>query len=418
MKGVATAPESPRSGKPIAVGLLVIILFAVSFAMYKFYATRAPQGDVLQVFAIDHRAVVFRVSENETFRVEMTLSDREEGPLWRKGVYALQFDTAQGTTVQDNWLTVRAKDVDDHLETHAFRLDTGEFKWRRRAFEIGPDGWQDGARSLAANGKVFEFYGGREAALLIYAVDRGELICRAELGDLRGKAPRFTRHGTTLVVDGTDALFEIDQACSITVHESEGCWLDGRWTSSNGVYPGTWVGCATSPTDRQVVLTQDKLCFTGQEPPCTHLHPTYSSLIRESGLLDFELPQFLPVLLANGNLGILDGASIATTYEVGNVVSIVRTERGTLLQVAPNLLLLVDGRNGELSALARVKRWEAAQHRVTIEALSEERVWVFHRADSRPLDLASLRQQRSRMALPSVTDITTEVSTRFPVISD
>ena len=152
--------------------LVVLIALAIALAMGRFYATRWPTGDLTGVVATGtETALLFRKGdESPYFDVEMVHVDRLEGPEWRKGLYRLQLPPERGVTVGPATITVRASDVDGHLETHAFDRD-GTFLWRRRAYEEPSSGWEGGARSYRVDDVVFEMYGGDRGMVHLLRVD-------------------------------------------------------------------------------------------------------------------------------------------------------------------------------------------------------------------------------------------------------
>lgn len=148
------------AGGRVAWVLALIVVSGFSLAMWRFFATRFPTGPVVGFVALgSDEVLVFRESDNEAFAVEMVRVHREDGPQWRKGIYKLQFRPPEGITVGDGIITVRALDVEGHLETHVFS-DDGKFLFRRRAFagpvEVGA--FQGGGASVRSPGSVYELY--------------------------------------------------------------------------------------------------------------------------------------------------------------------------------------------------------------------------------------------------------------------
>lgn len=161
MESALTAGALPHrrfSGMRVAIVLVAIILAAIGFAMARFFATRFPTGPVHGFVALSAEDVlVFRESDNDAFSLEMVRVHREDGPAWRKGIYALQLPLPSGVTADGGIITVRAQDVAGHLETHVFSED-GKFLFRRRVFESPRPGAEVTGQSFRAGMMLYELY--------------------------------------------------------------------------------------------------------------------------------------------------------------------------------------------------------------------------------------------------------------------
>lgn len=117
------------SGKRFAVGF-ALFLFAVSaFSLWRWYSTRWPGGAVIGWVGVDaERVLVFRKSDNYMFKAHMVCLDREQGPVWSKGIYGMQHPHAQGVFVQADEVRVAALDSKGKRQVHEFKLNSGKFE--------------------------------------------------------------------------------------------------------------------------------------------------------------------------------------------------------------------------------------------------------------------------------------------------
>ena len=127
---MSAAPKRWR-GRTVAVAIGLLIFVIVTGLLLRWYLERWPTGTISAIrVAGDDRAIVLRLDDEGAFAQQMVMLDREDGPAWATGIYALQEAGSRGITVGDGVITVRAVDTHGGRGTHAFSQDTGEFLWK------------------------------------------------------------------------------------------------------------------------------------------------------------------------------------------------------------------------------------------------------------------------------------------------
>ena len=412
-------------GKRVALVLVVLIALAITLAMGRFYATRWPTGDLTGVVATGaETALLFRRGdESPYFDVEMVHVDRLEGPEWRKGLYRLQLPPERGVTVGPATITVRASDVDGHLETHAFGRD-GTFLWRRRAFEEPRSGWEEGARSHRIGDVVFEVYGGATGMVHLLRVDAdsrtvedsadGDVIGRV---DLPGDGPtesRVTPRG--LLIRRGDRAWHLGSSARLEPRAERGavCLVDdGVLVRRDDALvfvpvlgePEVSIGTLATPEpeavclrrgDQFVVATAGALVGFGatswQQPGVSNLPQPPWIEGEVPSLIGVERDEMLVVHRVS------DGRSVASVpHPSGASVRWMGTEGRLYARVGERLWRFSDGVDPIYATIEHGDRFSLSPaHR------APGRIWVANAADARPIDSRSLRPLRSLAQLPRV----------------
>ena len=413
--------------------LVVLIVGAIATAMGRFYATRWPMGDLVGMVATgEETALLFReADESPYFEVEMVHVDRLEGPRWRKGLYRLQLPPGRGVTVGPDTITVRASDVDGHLETHAFDRD-GAFLWRRRAYDEPPPNWEEGARSYRVGGTAFEVYGGPSGSVHLIRIrpeergavreegvasPDGDVVARV---DLPGQSPtesRATSRGL-LVRRGDRVWFLLPTGDLVPRVQSGAVCLvhDGALaqrgddlvfvTANDGAEHLVATGWNALP-DAQcmhrrshfVVASEGVLIGLGEEGIRWRHDETGSlrSFGGAAGLVGVQRDDALAVYdVSNGQRRASASVSAAAEVQwVGAESHLFARVQESLWRFAPEAE----------PVHVRVEHGSAERFPLSRGHLAPGRVWVANAADARPLDATTLRPLRSLAQLPQVTPV-------------
>ena len=124
-------PTSPkrRSGKPVAIGLLLLIFGGVAFALSMWFWGREPHGPIETIAAIDDtRVAVLRKGFEERGYTHVGVWTAEGEMLWSEALFGVQDDP--GLSASDGLVLVLLTEARGNPALHAFDRETGEFRWK------------------------------------------------------------------------------------------------------------------------------------------------------------------------------------------------------------------------------------------------------------------------------------------------
>jgi hypothetical protein len=125
--GATRAPR--RSGKPVAIGLLVLILGGAVFALSMWSWGREPKGPIEAIAAIDDdRVAVLRKGFEERGYTHIGVWTADGEMRWSEALFGVQDEpelTATGELV-----LVLVTEARGNPALHAFDRETGEFRWK------------------------------------------------------------------------------------------------------------------------------------------------------------------------------------------------------------------------------------------------------------------------------------------------
>ncbi|MEM9188403.1 MAG: hypothetical protein AAGF12_04475 [Myxococcota bacterium] len=408
-----SAPKRYR-GRIVAPVLVLVILGAIAFAMFRFFSTQWPTGDAQGVVAVsDERAIIVRESDNDAFTIEMVLVDREDGPQWRKGVYQLQLAPPAGIVVAGEHVLVRAQDLEGHLETHGFLLTTGEFDWRSRAYPTVPEGWEAGAETVLVDGRVIETYGGPEGSIRILDPATGDVIASeaAPFGD----ELRIVRGGNEVLVSDGEHSYQVVggeihpyavPAASILGPGGALFEENDRWVLREGTARLSLVDAPVG-TPRAWLRSGDRLVIFSNEAMNVYdeagtrrfaFQPDAGTLHAPRGEADGG---FLPVADSEGTLRVIDlrTGGVGEELELGPDAQVVLAEISAIASSTRGLAA-VDLTTGEVTAQAKVLESDSDLFPVVISHVVGDRLWIGDPADARLVDATTLRPLRSWAVRP------------------
>jgi len=439
--------RGPRrvSGRLVAVGLSLVIAAAVTFAIARWYAERWPEGDVLFAVAVDpERALLMRRASDGEFFADMVLVDRENGPVWRTGIYGLELAGPEGVTVGDGLVTVRATDASGRPETHAFGLDDGRFAWRHRP---GLDRPADGGLSLVRGSTLYEVRGGTE--VLVSALERatgrerwhrrlpapplparvgaeagrlvlsggGEItILDESSGALTQPSPRSAGGACTVagaIVEGEPDGVRLASLVGAQAQRQpvEGGWHIGAFCGRRGqrliVFGADTAGHAHGAL--AVALGTGRVDWRIDLPGAPSLDTTARQWLAGEPA-DDSLPRFLPVVTGEGDDSIL----VVLDLDRGQIASRRRLLRGTariVRSAGMSWLTRDDGllvgfdRAGAPAVAAVIGTPRSPAAMVRIGHFSGDRLWVHDAGAIRPLSSRTLRPLHGASRYPSAVTV-------------
>ena len=156
-EGEATKPDpGRRSGKGLAIGLLVLIAGGVAFALGMWFWGREPHGPITHIAGLDDDQVaVVRQGFEERGYTHLGVWAADGDMVWSEALFGVQDDP--GLTVTDELVLVQVTEARGNPALHAFDRETGEFRWKveqdpaavdrytlhadeEQAWFVGPDG--------------------------------------------------------------------------------------------------------------------------------------------------------------------------------------------------------------------------------------------------------------------------------------
>lgn len=135
-------PHAPRrSGKPVAIGLMVLILGGVAFALSMWFWGREPKGPIEAVAAIDDgRAAVLRKGFEERGYTHVGVWNAEGQMLWSEALFGVQDEPE--LSVAGGLVLLMVTEARGNPALHAFDRETGEFRWKvQQGPEAEPSAW-------------------------------------------------------------------------------------------------------------------------------------------------------------------------------------------------------------------------------------------------------------------------------------
>lgn len=123
----ASAPR--RSGKPLAIGLLVLIAGGVAFALSMWFWGREPHGPIAALAPVDgSRVAVLRQGFEERGYTHLGVWNAEGEMVWSEALFGVQDDP--GLSVAADRVLVLVTEARGNPALHAFDLETGAFEWK------------------------------------------------------------------------------------------------------------------------------------------------------------------------------------------------------------------------------------------------------------------------------------------------
>jgi len=140
-----------RSGKPLACGMLLLILVGVSFALSMWFWGREPHGPIESLSVIDDtRVVVLRKGFEERGYTHLGVWTAAGDMLWSEALFGVQEDPE--ISVSDELVLALVTEARGNPALHAFDMETGEFRWKVQQEPEGePSVWR---RTLAVGDTV------------------------------------------------------------------------------------------------------------------------------------------------------------------------------------------------------------------------------------------------------------------------
>jgi len=137
-----TASQAPtkkrerRSGKPLAIGVLVLICGGVAFALSMWFWGREPHGPIETIAVVDDaRVAVLRQGFEERGYTHLGVWNAAGDMIWSEALFGVQDDPELSVTSELVLLLVTEARGNPAL--HAFDLETGQFRWK---VEQDPEG--------------------------------------------------------------------------------------------------------------------------------------------------------------------------------------------------------------------------------------------------------------------------------------
>lgn len=149
-----------RSGKALAIGMLVLIFVGVAFALSMWFWGREPHGPIETVAVVDEtRVAVLRQGFEERGYTHIGVWNADGTMTWSEALFGVQDDPQLSVT--DELVLVLVTEARGNPALHAFALETGEFRWKvEQAIEGEPSAW---GQALAVGDSVAWLMGpGRE----------------------------------------------------------------------------------------------------------------------------------------------------------------------------------------------------------------------------------------------------------------
>jgi hypothetical protein len=118
-----------RSGKPLAIGLLVLIVGGVAFGLGMWHWGREPKGPIQAVAAIDASEVaVLRQGFEERGYTHLGVWTADGEMRWSEALFGIQENP--DPTVAGDLVLVLVTEARGNPALHAFDRETGEFRWK------------------------------------------------------------------------------------------------------------------------------------------------------------------------------------------------------------------------------------------------------------------------------------------------
>jgi len=165
-----------RSGKPVAIGMLVLILGGVAFALSMWFWGREPHGPIETIAAVDDTHVaVLRKGFEERGYTHVGVWTAEGDMLWSEALFGVQDDP--GLSVSDELVLVLVTEARGNPALHAFDRETGEFRWK---VEQDPAGEASSWRSALQVGETVAWLMGPGRKIQIVDLSTGEVRATVE----------------------------------------------------------------------------------------------------------------------------------------------------------------------------------------------------------------------------------------------
>lgn len=164
----AVVAPREKSGRLVVVALLFAIAIAITGLVGYWWKTRWPDGPIVGIRAVSKDTVlVLRRGERKPRGYgHLMLERRGAPPAWSVRVFGWQVvgepAALDGATIGGDLVTLRVRDHQGNLETHAFRRSDGDLSWKGGRDGVdrpGDDFVHSRASSRQSRGSVFEMYG-------------------------------------------------------------------------------------------------------------------------------------------------------------------------------------------------------------------------------------------------------------------
>jgi len=168
----AGTPHAPRrTGKPAAIGLMVLIVGAVAFALSMWFWGREPKGPIEAVAAIDDgRAAVLRKGFEERGYTHVGVWNAEGQMLWSEALFGVQDEPELSVT--DELVLLMVTEARGNPALHAFDRETGEFRWK---VQQDPEGEPSAWGKVLQVGETVAWLTGPGREIRVIDLDDGEV---------------------------------------------------------------------------------------------------------------------------------------------------------------------------------------------------------------------------------------------------
>ncbi len=287
----STQPKSKRperrSGKPLAIGMLVLIFCGVAFALSMWFWGREPHGPIDTIaVADDTHAAVLRQGFEERGYTHLGVWTADGQMVWSEALFGVQDDPELSVT--DDLVLVLVTEARGNPALHAFDRETGEFRWKvEQPVEGEPSAW---GQSLAVGESVAWLMGpGREIR-----------VVELEGGEVRATVTPEQPEEAAYVSVADDRLTLVAVGAQSTV-------VDARGELELTDYPA-------APRATPITLEGDELCLGHPPDRCRRI----------AGLTGFASDGEVVWIHGELELGVLkadDLSHVSGPFEVGELTA-------------------------------------------------------------------------------------------------